>query len=1644
MNEDDLVMEDDGVPTRLETPVTTTPVVLPTVTRLAVLPLHTLQWEDFERLCLRYARGQGTVVRSQLYGIKGQEQYGIDLYVRSSDPPHYEVYQCKKIENFSATTISKAVDKFLKGTWHNRTKAFRIMTSHPIEDAKIAEAIEAAAEILEARQITFEVLGETQISDWLKGKPRIVDEFFSRPWIEPFCGPDALKELGHRLSADDVAKYRKELKRFYETLFGRHDPGIPVAVQLGEHEISFRERFTAPDVFASTRNEFINRSATKVERNSMPENDTGSSERRSTPSASASLPDIRIRSGIDRWLSQAQRSVLLGGPGSGKSVLLRVLAIELLSEEPLFKETATRWGHLLPIWIPFSFWTSLNADRSSPVAFSECLTIWFKQFDQTEVWKLVEAALNDDRLLLLVDSLDEWTDETAARTTSDLLHTYVQLHNFPAVLVSRPHGFDRVALQGADWQRGELAPLSAVQQKELVVKWLTIHLRRKVDRVIEGQPAQTFEEEAGKDAEDFIDKLARSKDLAQLAEVPLTLLLLLLLHLQNSPLPANRFEAYEHVTQHFIREHPLARRAAATRTADQDILSPLDIKNALAYVAYFVQTNFPAGMILTDDIREHLATFLQDEAGLGLGLSRVEARDVLRSFTNIEEGSLGLLVSQGQSHVSFFHRSLQEYLASVHLSRMSLGEQQTVVTSQIGDSRWREVILGAIFLCRRSEDADALTQALEQLDIDPLGRLKRDDILAEIAFKDTNLSQGLAKRLTAKTFQTIESSSVESHRSRLVTHTLSGLRTRKSKTLVRDRIKRWTFSRGLWGPGRIGGLRSWPATEHTWEVLFRVLHDEDASVMREAGGIMAHLFSKSTERGDVIAKVAMGSDNPNQRAAAIESLAKGWPDHPVLPELISNGRESISNEIRIASLSATVRLGQQQDRDLQALLSLSWDRYGPSVEYGWRPEVADALVAGFSKNATLKQECMKAGGHQARQPGLMDGGLALFVSIKAFPQDDEVAARIALQLKQDHPFVSSDSIWQLLPANFKDHPTVIPALDEWIATKETPDVIALHYGSLVGRTPQMKAKLFGALDKWVPFWAAGALLDGWGMTDPETAEKLLGRAQQNDAAEIAHYIPRIYNDSNKALARLMELLRDGKPHRTGTIIQGLSELQSIDSQSEIVTVALQRIDSRTPWRDEHAISSLIAGFPTDARVKQLARESLQTTNPPFDTIEEAFANDEEIRTEVGELITPLPVGLRYQIVSDLPVFSDTLTAKEILKYWDVERNGEVKTQASVQFHSLISLTDPERSAIVEGLASSLPCYGPDHEVRRQAIGAALTILQQLHRVVGKLETTGLNGKQINIPVTDGSRQNRVFLNLLGKHWVYIKEALQNDLTILESHIGSNDLWERVAVVAADYPKLARDVFRQAETDAELRGSANYLKLLGRLEPGSENLVNACFAAIADRSQRHDWFDSVETSATILSEQFRGNAKIEERLGAMQSPYHIPTSVLMALSLGWPNTEVLQSFVFDDRRRSMEAGELYPKYTKIPPSQVSAALEADLLLAQDNPYLANNLIRPLSARLQNDAEVAESLMRTLSVSTDPSVKSSFPKLLAFSRGISSELDKWCREELARQEARSIPEIGYDLLAKSTRSVRLCLLETLEGAPLSGGVAEGLGD
>ncbi|MFD9196061.1 hypothetical protein ACFWCA_48635, partial [Streptomyces phaeochromogenes] len=99
-------------PARLHTLVSPQTIPRPVHTSEQLLPLERLAWENFERLCLKRAVERGMVEDSTdhadgdivtgrmsaydaqgqggLYGTRGQEQQGIDLYVRLPDAPSVE------------------------------------------------------------------------------------------------------------------------------------------------------------------------------------------------------------------------------------------------------------------------------------------------------------------------------------------------------------------------------------------------------------------------------------------------------------------------------------------------------------------------------------------------------------------------------------------------------------------------------------------------------------------------------------------------------------------------------------------------------------------------------------------------------------------------------------------------------------------------------------------------------------------------------------------------------------------------------------------------------------------------------------------------------------------------------------------------------------------------------------------------------------------------------------------------------------------------------------------------------------------------------------------------------------------------------------------------------------------------------------------------------------------------------------------------------------------------------------------------------------------------------------------------------------------------------------------------------------------
>ena len=251
------------VPSWLRVPPSARGLPAPIRTRLQLLPVGDLAWEDFERLCVRLLDLDGESVHmpevTGLYGRRGQAQSGIDVYARDRFVPgkkspqrRYVALQARRIKTVTKAGLSGSVDSFLEGGWAHASRKFICATSASTRSTKLVDEIEALADRLSRQAIEFSVWDQEEISRRLKDLPEIVDDFFGRQWVKEFCGHPAAQTLGTRLDARQVADLRRELARIYMASFSVADSGL-IAFRFNEtRKVGLMERFVTPDLISTT------------------------------------------------------------------------------------------------------------------------------------------------------------------------------------------------------------------------------------------------------------------------------------------------------------------------------------------------------------------------------------------------------------------------------------------------------------------------------------------------------------------------------------------------------------------------------------------------------------------------------------------------------------------------------------------------------------------------------------------------------------------------------------------------------------------------------------------------------------------------------------------------------------------------------------------------------------------------------------------------------------------------------------------------------------------------------------------------------------------------------------------------------------------------------------------------------------------------------------------------------------------------------------------------------------------------------------------------------------------------------------------------------------------------------------------------
>jgi hypothetical protein len=106
-------LESDDNPAWLLEPPDNAEIAPPIDTLAQELPFGGLTWQNFERLCRSLASFDGDVEYCRLYGTAGQEQGGIDIYVRRTSTAKYASWQSKRHKSFGPLRSTAPLKSFL-------------------------------------------------------------------------------------------------------------------------------------------------------------------------------------------------------------------------------------------------------------------------------------------------------------------------------------------------------------------------------------------------------------------------------------------------------------------------------------------------------------------------------------------------------------------------------------------------------------------------------------------------------------------------------------------------------------------------------------------------------------------------------------------------------------------------------------------------------------------------------------------------------------------------------------------------------------------------------------------------------------------------------------------------------------------------------------------------------------------------------------------------------------------------------------------------------------------------------------------------------------------------------------------------------------------------------------------------------------------------------------------------------------------------------------------------------------------------------------------------------------------------------------------------------------------------------------------
>ncbi len=356
------------------------------------------------------------------------------------------------------------------------------------------------------------------------------------------------------------------------------------------------------------------------------------------------------------------RFVILGPPGSGKSLLSRVLTLALAQGSD--NETSSN----LPLYLPLrELRATETRDTTKPLA-----DILFQRFERyyvtpTRTW--FDKLLQEGRAVVILDGLDELGhDATRVAMCQRVRELCAAFEQLKVIVTSRVAGYNVAPLDAdAGFETFRIEPLSDSAIRKFCVNWS--HVRNL-------------------DASRLLSAFRTNERIWGLVRTPLLATIAALVYTTYRELPTNISALYESLVGALLETWPRERDAVFERLS---VVEQRELLELLSLLAQDARSDTGSGVLFKrNELTHFFTTALADLRGESRKSLKV-TRDVEQWLEYLELAT-GLLIEETPNKFAFLHLSFIEYLAATRLSRCPPEAAARMIHERFERAPWQPTI----------------------------------------------------------------------------------------------------------------------------------------------------------------------------------------------------------------------------------------------------------------------------------------------------------------------------------------------------------------------------------------------------------------------------------------------------------------------------------------------------------------------------------------------------------------------------------------------------------------------------------------------------------------------------------------------------------------------------------------------------------------------------------------------------------------------------------------------------------------------------------------------------------------------------------------------------------------------------------------